>query len=211
MALILPAGGAGRAVRMRNAATMPLSQVEFQCVINTAKEFQKVSSITLQSHYRTIYFNPFKNAIAQFVAEFLSRFLRDTVPDKLMYNYIASSLELLDEMDKGLANFHIAFLSGLAYFVGIAPDVSTYSSGRVFDMRAGRYDGRMPLHKDILTGESAQVPLMLSRMNFANLQLFRFSRERRVAILEGILKYYELHFPGCGHLNSLEVLVKLFD
>lgn len=206
------AAGGGKGGRLRRAATMPLSLVEFQIPDKASEHLQRASSLTPLYAYRTLYFHPLKQAIAMLMAEFLNRLLRDTTPDPVMFRYIAESVVLLDDItdDRQLANFHIAFLAGAATFAGVAPDVTSYSSVAIFDMVAGRYTTMLPAHRHILVGEEARMPLLLSRMTYANQHRYRFSRAQRHRILEGILKYFGLHFPGTDNLNSLDVLCGLF-
>lgn len=212
LSVVVPAGG-GATVRHRKAAFMPLSVIEFMMPENIIGRLPHASSFTLVFSYKSLYFNPLKSAIGMMLAEFLNRLLRDSSPDSLMYSYIVNSMRLLDDIkdEKWLANFHIAFLTGIASFAGITPDVSDYSEGALFDLVAGRYSKILPPHNHILMGDDAKIPHLLSRMNFANQRLFKFTRQQRRDLIEGILRYFGLHFPGTDNLNSLEILYTLFD
>jgi DNA repair protein RecO (recombination protein O) len=48
-------------------------------------------------------------------------------------------------------------------------------------------------------------------MNFRNAGMFAMSRFERNRILDRLLEYYRLHFPGLGTVNSLDVLRTMFD
>lgn len=213
LGVVVPAGG-GRTARIRKAALMPLSIIEFQLPASVSSiQLSRASSITSVYTYKTLYFDPVKRSIVMLLSEFLNRFLRDATPDELMYRYISDSVILLDDLtdERRLANFPIAFLSGLATFAGVTPDVSAYSAVSVFDMSAGRYTTMLPPHRNILRGEEARLPLLLVRMNYANQHRFRFTRTERRRILDGILQYFGLHFPGVDNINSPDVLFGLFD
>lgn len=212
LSVVILAGG-GKSVRHRHSLTMPLSHIEFQTLLNASGALSRASALSARVTYHSIYFHPLKSAIAMLMAEFLNRLLRDTAPDPLMYRYIADSVRLLDDIDddRRLANFHLAFLAGAASFAGIAPDTSGYFPGAIFDMVAGRYTSLPPAHRNTLTADEARIPLLLSRMNFANQHLYRFSRLQRNRILDGILRYFGLHFPGTDNLNSPAVLATLFQ
>lgn len=206
----IPASG-GKSSRLRSAAVMPLSQIELSVAGRAGTGVvPRGSGISLTCPYRTLYFHPVKNALAMFLAEFLGRFLRESDSDEALFRYISQSLQLLDVMEDNLGNFHLTFLSGLAAFAGIMPDVQDYSRHAVFDLRAGRYTLSLPPHNDILRGREASLPLLLSRLTFANQSRVRLSRSQRAAILNGILSYYSLHFPGMKSLRSPEILASLF-
>lgn len=210
MTLIVPAGNSPRA-RSKAASRMPLALVEFTCRVNPSGEIQRPSPLVLRHPYSTLYFNPAKSALCMFLAEFLSRLLRDTPPDPPLFSYIDGALRLLDGMSGSPANFHLIFLSSLASLLGIAPDVSGFAPGRIFDMRAGAYVSIHPAHPDILTGAEARLPLILSRLTFSSMHRLRLNRHLRASILQGILSYYSLHLPPLGAMKSPEVLVQLFE
>lgn len=209
---VVIAAGAGRTARQRRASTMPLSVIEFQTVLNPSGALSRASSIAIIHTYHSLYFHPVKSAIAMLLAEFLNRLLRDTAPDALMYRYVTESVMLLDDIadDSRLANFHIAFLAGIATFAGIAPDITNYTTASLFDMEAGRYTTLPPAHRNTLSGVQARLPVLLSRMNFANQHLFHFTRLQRREILGGILRYFGLHFPGTDALRSPDILATVF-
>ena len=203
--------GSGRGARMRAPHIMPLAQIEFSCRYHQTRELQRPASIAPVYTYRDLYFNPVKNAIGIFLAEFLNRLMRDTTPDQHTFRFIADSLKVLDILPGFPANFHITFLTQLATFMGIAPDLSTHRPGAVFDMRAGRYSSMHPGHPDILTGSEAKVPLLLSRLAYANMHRQRHSRDQRAAILRGMLRYWGIHYPGVASLRSPDILAELFE
>ncbi len=51
----------------------------------------------------------------------------------------------------------------------------------------------------------------LMRINFANARFFRFSGKERSELIDHILKYYGLHFPGSDNLKSLEIMKEIFS
>lgn len=210
MALAVAIGSA-KSSRRQASLFMPLSMIEFSCRVNTASEMYRPSAVASAYTYRSLYFSPVKNAVGILIAEFLTRLLREAAPDPLVFRYISESLIALDTLGGSIANFHITFLSGLTAFMGIAPDLGSYSPAALFDMRAGRYSNMYPGHTDILTGSQARVPLVLDRLNYANMQCLRLSRQERASLLKGLLHYWNIHFPGSGALRSLDVLEQLFD
>lgn len=210
ISFLVPANG-GKTGRRRNAQLMPLSIVEITARIREGKELHTFTSVSPLVIYNDLYFNPMKNFVGLFIAEFLNHLLRDTLPDRKMWSYIANSLQLLDKTHGSIANFHIVFLYSLTTFCGIAPDVETYRENAFFDMQAGAYTMTMPSHRNFLHGRQARLPLLLARVNFINMHRWRLSRDERVKIIEGLLRYYEIHMPGFNSLRSLDILRQLLD
>lgn len=202
--------GAGKSARMRAAQTMPLAQVEFSCTLRPTRELQRPSGLTIRVPYRDLYFNPLKNATGIFIAEFLNRLLRDATPDAVTFRFLSESLLLLDALEVSPANFHITLLSQLTSFMGIAPDLESYTPGALFDMRAGRYATMLPGHSDILTGDEARVPLLLDRLTFGNMHRLSLSRAQRNRLLQELLHYWGLHYPGLNNMQSPAILAQVF-
>lgn len=210
ISFIVSAAGS-KATRIRNARLQPLSIVELTARIKNGKELHSFTQVSPVVVYRDLYYNPIKNVLGIFIAEFLNRLLRDTIADRKMWTFIADSLQLLDRLPNGIANFHIVFLHSMATFCGISPDISNYDENHFFDMQAGTYTSKLPAHKAYIGGEEAKIPVILERMNYTNMHLWKFSRNERNRIIEGILNYYEIHIPGMAKMRSLDVLRQIFD
>ncbi|MDE7114837.1 MAG: DNA repair protein RecO [Muribaculaceae bacterium] len=202
--------GSGKAGRMRNARLMPLSVVEADVNIRQNRELQSLGSIMPAEVWRNIYFNPVKSSIALFLSEFLNRYLRDSSPDHVAWDFILASLRILDNTDKGLANFHIWFLIRFLDIAGIAPDLSGYENGDAFDMRGGIPVVDEHIHKDILSPAETRLLVLLSRISVTNMRFFRFTGNDRRRLLDRILRYYAIHFPGLSGLKSPDVLSDVF-
>ncbi|MBD5232235.1 MAG: hypothetical protein HDS66_08820 [Bacteroidales bacterium] len=208
LTLAVPAGSGPRA-RSRAVTRMPLAQVEFTCNIKPGQSIQRPGALQLTATYSSLYFHPVKSALGIFISEFLTRLLRDTPPDPVLFSYLSGALRLLDSTPATPANFHITLLAGLTGLLGIAPDVSRPT--HIFDMRAGAYTPLHPGHPDVLMGERARLPLILSRLNFSNMHLLRLSRTERTELLAGLLRYYSMHLGLPATYTSLPVLAQIFD
>lgn len=203
--------GAGKAARRQAPLVMPLAKVEFECNTSSGRELLRPHGLAFSSTYRSIYFSPVKNALAFFLAEFLNKLLRQSEADPPVFKYLSDSLNALDLLpNEAVANFHLVFLTGLATFMGIAPNLTGFHPGVLFDMRAGGYASLLPGHDDILMGDNALIPLILNRLNYVNMHLLKLNRTQRSALLDGLLRYWSIHYPGMSSLNSPEILSSLF-
>ena len=209
MAAVIPAGGSSRASRMRRAATMPLSVIEGEINFRTDRELQTLGRYTLARPNNGIYGNPAKSAVALFIAEFLSNTLREALPDPLLWQFLDTSVRELDTTPAA-ANFHLAFLSRMTAFAGITPDTGDYTPHARFDMREGRYTDHTPPHADVLAGEEARMPLLLSKLDYVNCRRLRMSADTRRRLLAGLIRYYAIHIPGADRFNSTEILRQVF-
>lgn len=202
--------GAGKSGKVRQARLLPLAAIECDVRFKNNAELQKLGAFSFHSVWKDIYFNPVKSMIAMFLSEFLNRLLKAAMPDASTWDYLFHSIDMLDRMKDGVADFHIVFLSSLLPFAGIQPDYSTYSPGKVFDMQTGVFVDRIPPHKDYLVGEEAKFAAMLCRLNFINCRALHLNSTLRNSILQGLLHYYSIHFPGTGNLKSPEIIKEIF-
>lgn len=209
MSFLLPQG-ATKGARMRNAMFMPLSIIEFEAKILPGRDLHTFKDARSLCPLAELYSDPSKNAIAMFISELLTRSIQESEENIPLFRFIQASIELLNNMETGIANFHIWFLYNLGAFLGIQPDIDTYEEGHWFDMVNGVFTRERPLHTHSLTPKDAPAILLLSRMTAQNLHLFRFNRAQRGEILDIALAYYRLHNSMIGTLRSPEILKQLF-
>lgn len=203
--------GSGKAGRLRQARLQPLAVIEADINFKMNAELQKLGAFALEEVWCDIYFNPLKSMVSIFLSEFMTRLLRATMPDETLWDYIVNSLRYFDKTTGGMADFHIVFLSSLLPFVGIQPDASDYERGDFFDMQSGRFICERPPHSDFLEGEEAAFVVKLCKLNFSNAAVMRLDRGLRQRILNGLLRYYDIHFPGTSVLRSLPVLTEIMS
>ena len=209
MSFVLRAGSS-RSGRIRRARLSPLAIVETEVNFRANKDLQILGEISTPHPWRNLYFDPMKGAMTIFLAEFLNKVLRTTEADLPIWNYLLYAINSLDILERGIANYHIAFLTGLLPFVGIAPDLRTYREGSCFDMQAGVFEDLTPAHRNvILPAEAAVIPQML-RMNFRNMSRYRLNVGERRHLLYWMMRYYSVHLPVDDNMRSLEVLQEVF-
>lgn len=201
----------GKEGRMRQARLLPLSVIETETRFKLTAELQRLGAITPLHVWGEIYAHPVKRLIALFLSEFLNRLLRESMPDSRLWDFLVDSLSYLDAMQKGVADYHIVFLASLLPFAGIQPDASGYRDGYMFDMRAGVFTFGSLRTTDILTGPEAAFAAKICRISFANARALRLNGTLRARILNTLLAYYGLHFPGVNGLKSLQIIHEIFQ
>ena len=80
--------GSGKAGRLRQARLQPLAVIEADINFKATSELQRLGTFALHEVWSDLYFDPVKRLIALFLAEFLNRLMRATMPDELMWDYI---------------------------------------------------------------------------------------------------------------------------
>ncbi len=189
----------------------PLSILRIEMAIRPHSAIHTIREATTAIPLSDLPYNPYKQATAFFLAEFLSRVTDGGSEDRLMFDYIVQSIMWFDNCSKGYANFHLVFLLRISQLLGLKPDTGEYRKGMVFDMQNAVFTSSLPSHGDYLTPDETTALRQLMRMNYDNMWLFRMNREQRNDCLDAILRYYSLHITDMSHLKSIEVLKELFD
>ncbi|MCF0180851.1 MAG: DNA repair protein RecO [Muribaculaceae bacterium] len=202
--------GNTRGARMRNAMLMPLSLIEMEARMVPGRDLATMHDLRCKQPLMSTHGDPVKNAIAMFMSEVLVHVIQERERNEALYTYIYNSVEILEHAQRGVANFHICFLIHLGALLGIEPDTATHRDGYWFNMTEGTFVPSAVGLGRYLPPHHAAVIVLLQRMRFDNLHLFKFNRDQRNEVLTIILDYYKLHNSTLGTLRSPEVLKQLF-
>ena len=175
------------------------------------RELQRIREVQPFLVFQHLPYDEVKRSVALFLSEFLSRTIKDPEANLPFFDFLVHSVQILDYLEEGKANFHLCFLFQFSSFLGFYPNIEDYKEGVYFDMMNGIFSVSLPEHGYFLYPEEAKYLAMLMRMNYQNLHLFKLSRVERWRILERVVTYFRLHHSGMGHLKSLDVLRSLFD
>ncbi len=200
----------GKKTKMQKSLFHPLSVLDMEVEHFNLREVHRIKEVKAHFPVSRILFDPVKSSISIFLAEFIGKVIKDVQPNPLLFNYICHSIQVLDLLERGIANFHLVFILHMSRFLGFFPDISGYSKGMFFDLQNGIFVQNKPLHPYFLNPDDSEVFVQLIRMSYENMSSFRFSRAERIAIIEKVLEYYRLHLVDFPDLKSLEVLQNLF-
>ena len=197
--------------KVQHALFQPLQQLEISWEQRAGGGLAHPKQVRAIYAYSDLPFNHAKRSIALYLAEFLNHALRNEPPHALLFEYVATGLQLLDQSRNGVHNFHLVFLLHLTHFLGFLPDDSTYTPQSCFDLQNGEFTSAIPPHNHCLSPEESRFIPQLLRMTPQNMHLFQFTRTQRRQILDILNVYYRLHLPNFPELKSLEVLNAVFD
>jgi len=188
----------------------PLTILEAEADIRPTLQLQKLKDVRLAMPFASIPFNPHKLAISLFVEEFLYVALRGEQQNEPLFDYVVSSIGWLDSQETDFSNFHLVFLMRMSRFLGFYPNLEGYAKGCYFDLRESVFADSAPLHHDYLPPQEAKKILLMMRMDYPTMRLYRMSHGERNRLLEVVLRYYQLHLPDFPEMKSLSVLKDLY-
>lgn len=197
--------------KVKNVLFQPLAMLDFCAVYKQEGKMARLGEVRLRTVYSAIPYEPCKSAVALFLAEFLTRALREGGDNAALFGFIEKSLLWFDEASSGYADFHILFLMRLTRFLGIFPNLENAHRGVCFDLVAGCFAAEQPLHGHFLARDDAAAVFSLLSLEYDELGGYIKNRKMRCEYLAVVLDYYRLHLPDFPDLKSVEVLKELFD
>lgn len=210
VAYLLPKSN-GRKTKINPALFFPLSLLEIETEHLPLREIQRLKEVERSIPLYSICTDVNKVSIAFFLSEFLSKILRETSDNALLHDYLYHSILYLENTERGLGNFHLAFMVGLTRFLGIYPNMDEYTKGAYFDLLNGEFVPHPPLHSYYLSRKQSVYLCYFRQINYRNMFLFKLSRNDRSVIIETILTYYRLHVVDFSSLKSLDVLREVME
>lgn len=206
----MPAGK-GREAGRRRALTMPLAAFEGVCDIRGDRDLVFIRDLKPMSVGMAMISDPVKLAMALFLAEAFEKILRNSTHDDALSLMIFDTVDALNAAGRrGVANFALWALYRLTVPLGIEPDMSDWQPQALFDLEGARWRMALPATNLTVTGDDAKAVRLLSRLTRDNIERLRLTRSDRRAMLDGILRYYDLHYCRLTPLNSLDVVTELF-
>ncbi|MDD3736201.1 MAG: DNA repair protein RecO [Bacteroidales bacterium] len=206
---VMVRGISSRRGNTRFSYFQPLSIFYLELYYSDKREVQNLKEMTLAFIPKRIYGDINRTSVAMFISEILHSVIREEDVNRLLFDFIESSVMSLDEMTSGISNFHLWFLVAFTDYVGIGP---THTSMRscYFDMLTGQFTRQQPVHPDFLDHAGARVLNLLLQMAADDISSLKLSGDERTLLLTGLLRYYSLHLAGIREIRSLQVLKDIF-
>lgn len=201
----------GKRSKVRSVLFQPLSILHFQAQYRQGGSMSRLSEVVPACLYATIPCDPCKSAIALYLAEFLTRALREESDNEAVFSFIEESLQWLDAAEEKYANFHLLFLMRLTRYLGISPNLVRDHGEQFFDLAAGCFATERPMHSSYLTAAQAAEFFSLMAYDYDDVSDVAMSRVLRNEYLSVIQNYYRLHIPDFPELKSADILKELFQ
>ena len=150
-----------------------------------------------------------KSTVSLFMAEVLYRLIREVEANPPLFDFICSSVQHLDRMENGVANFHLWFLVRLSAYLGFYPG-NEYRNGGWFDIRSGLFCDEMPQHRTCMNPTSARLLGRLMECEAEGLGDLQLGRTDRVEFMEAMLIFFGYHFDAIHSVQSLRILQEVF-
>ncbi len=191
---------------LKKAHFQSLQILEVKYAERNKGDLKRLQDARILHSYQHLYFDPIRSCLSLFLAEFLSKVLREEEAQPELYYFIKDALLQLDATEVSPANFHLAFLMELSDYLGCRPDLSGKET-LFFDLMNGACAQMAPDHPYFIEAEELALWREIQAkgmQNWTEINL-RGSKARR-AVLNSLIDYYRLQLHDFGSLKSLQVL-----
>lgn len=167
--------------------------------------------------------NIYKNTIAIFLSELLVKSIRESEGNRQLYDFLVSSINMLEHIGEGVANFHIHFMVHLTRMLGFMPTDNHSQQMPLFDMESALF--REPLYMyDKRTGNLQETTqerffppqesmLLHTLLNTRAIKMggVRCSGELRLSFAKQMIRYLSHHLGTPLEIKSLDILHEVFN
>ena len=176
----------------------PLSLLDMVVYHKEKEGLQRVKEVKFAHQYKSIPFHVLKSSVALFLAEVLSKCLREEEQNNELFDFLLSAFISIDQNEFN-STVHLHFLLDLTIYLGFYPNRSN-SNLPFFDLINGCFTQKAPAHKHFI-GE----PLITTFAALLN-QEKEITISNKKALVDKLLEYYELHLDGFTNVRSHEIL-----
>lgn len=189
----------------------PMSFLNMVVYHREGRNLQRVKEFSPAFLYHEVPFDIRKGAVGLFMLEVLTKCLKEESGDVLLFDFLESSYRQLDELEGGLARFHLLFLVALSRFLGFYPSSPDRSGAYLFDLREGVFTTDRPHHPDWLDERQSKPVLELVKaFEWNDPERVVLTPEQRRVLLGDLLRYYELHVAHFTKVNAHAILETVF-
>ena len=203
---VRPSSGRGSKL----ALFQPMFALEFEGLESTKAEMHRLRDVHNAFALQSLPFDVRKSTIALFMAEVLYRLVRESEHNAQLFDFVWGSVGALDQMQEGVANFHLWFLANLSRMLGFSPG-NIYAEGAWFDIAEGGFTLLPPRISTLaLSKENARILNDLLECDVRYLAEIGLNRTQRVDFLNAMLVYYGYHLDAIHAVQSVKILREVF-
>lgn len=185
-------------------ALQPLSLVEMVTYHKEKRDMNRVKELKPEYLYTAIPYDIRKSSIALFLNEMVLKSIREVEANSSLFEFLHSSLKVLDLQEEGVANFHLVFLMKFSRLLGFHPQGAFSDKTAVFDLQSGLFSGQEPTHPYFLPPPQSRFWSQLAVCNYGS--ELPIDHATRRMLLEKLILYYELHISTVRDVISHRIL-----
>ncbi len=201
--------GINSKARNKLSAFQPLQLLDVQIYFKANNNIQKLKEYKVSPPLFNIFSDVRKSTIALFLAELLSKTIKESFADKTLFLFIRTSILVLDELDVNLRLFIMAFMLKLARFLGFS--IETGLNNNFYDYQEGTSVRMKPAHNHYVNENSYNAWIALLKSNYDEIGDLVINNSERNKLFDSIIDLYAIHILGPNKIKSYAVLKEVFN
>lgn len=198
-------GGRGRLASL----LQPMFPLEFEGLESPKMDMHRLKDIRCATPLHSTPFDIRKSTISLFMAETLYRVVKESEPRSPLFDFVFEAVQTLDELEEGVANFHLWFLAKLSSHLGFHPS-NEYIPGCWFDIREGCFTPVRPTHNFAFDTEATRLLNRFMECGRHGLGEIELSRGQRASFMTSMTDYFSYHLDAVGEIKSIRILREVF-
>ncbi len=174
--------------KIASAFFQPLTLLDMVVYHKDGASLNRISEIKCTDPYMDILSNIRKSSVILFLSEVLFKSIKHESHPEVIYHFMHNSLLSFEHLNSGYENFHIQFLLKLTKYLGFQPDSGATLKGQLLHENSELEE---PIDHFLKEGYNTYLSI---------------SNKLRIALIDRILEFYQLHIDGFGKIQSTQIL-----
>lgn len=195
--------------RIGGGLVRPMSLLDMEVYHREEKDINRVKEIKPSYLYQKVPYDVIRGAIGLFMTEVAQRTIKEASGNPILFDFLISSYQLLDQMEGNLANFHLSFMVKLTQYLGFMPDGSAYFDqlqGDVyFDYQEGIFVDYEPDHAYHFNPLDSRLLIRFLEAPALECSKIKLKGNTRHAFIEEMIRFYQYYVENFK-LQSHDVL-----
>ena len=197
-----------RSKKSKTKATQfqPLALVDLVVSHSEKGGLQRISEINNHHPFGSIPFTIIKSSIVLFLNEVLYKSINESHPDEDLFDFIQSSLLILDLKTENCSNFHIFFIIQLSKYLGFYPEGNFSQQNSLFDLKEGGFINKIPNHPYYMNVQQSELLNTFINGGYDTIQTIKSDNAQRKQLLQSLILFYQFHIVTFREIKSIAVL-----
>ncbi len=198
-----------RKKKSRHSYLQPLSIVLVEYYRKPSKDLYLCKQISQEEPFLTAHTDLLKQSVMMFLNELIYKTLKEETGDPHLFKFLYKFLVAFDHQDFN-PNSHVWFLCHYSKFMGIFPDISSYSPNYCFNIQEGCFEPSTQ-KPNVVNARLSGVLYSLLGMKFVALGELKISKDERKTLVRELLDYYATQMDGMKRVNSHMILEEVLS
>ncbi|MEI6817001.1 MAG: DNA repair protein RecO [Bacteroidota bacterium] len=198
--------------KMKGGIFEPMTLVELIFEPKENRSLQRIKEIRTSPTFHSISTDIVKSSLLLFMNEIVYKSIKEQGhPDQPLFDYIFTSLLILDLNPKPNPNFHLYFMVQLSRLFGFFP-LGEYSElTPYFDLKEGKFI-QSNIELLITMNENLSSDLyFLMNCDIDELENLKLNHSIRKSLMNKLLLYFELHLSTFKNMKTPDILEAIFS